>query len=488
MTSLPPFPARRGDELSPKEGRSPAHPRDPVQRIIGAVWDFGALLVAVELNLAGHLAKEPLPVDELAKRCGAHSGALRRVLRTLEPYDLVRFSEGKRWALTAAGALLHNDAGAAIQGHIRGRAEPDSWRDILTWPEKVTADQPVTPSPRRRRRGLSASADIGLADLLDSVDTFGALLVVAQLGLADRLASTSMRIEDLAADCGADEKTLSWMLRRLVSHGLFSRRGGLYVTRPAAETLQKDRPDSMLPAVSMNGQTLWWEMLRRLPDTVRLGMPTLPDGSSSTYAYLAAHPDILARFQTFMGTRTYPVAQWLAEEAVPGSTVVDVGGGHGTILAEILKKQPTCHGVLLERPAVITATRTSLAGQGLLDRCTLLAGNFFTEVPAGGHTYILGSVLHNWGDARARRILERVRQAMTPTDSRLWCVDALLPSDNEPHPGRSLDMRMLSLFGAGQERTRREYETLLADAGLTVRRQARLPHALTMTEAVIAAQ
>ncbi|MFG1755720.1 methyltransferase [Streptosporangium sandarakinum] len=489
MTSLPLFPARRGDELSPKEeGRSPSGSRDDVQRIIGAVWDFSALLVFIELNIAGHLADEPLTVDELAERCGADSGALWRVLRALEPYDLARFRWGERWVLTAIGTLLHDGAGETIRRHVRKRAEPHRWQEVLTWPEQVTAGQLVTPSPRIRR-GLSASACIGQADLLDSVDDVGALFVAAQLGLADRLASTPMCIEDLVTEYGADSRTLSWMLRRLISHGLFSRRGGLYVTRPAGKTLRKDRADSMLPAVLMNSQTLWWEMLRRLPDTVRLGMPTLPDGSSSTYAYLAAHPDILARFQAFMGTRTYPIAQQLAAEAIPGSTVVDVGGGHGTVLAEILKKQPTCRGVLLERPDVIPAARISLADRGLLERCTLIAGNFFAEVPAGGHTYILGSVLHNWSDDHARRILKRVREAMMRTgDSRLWCIDALLPLNDEPHPGRSLDMRMLSLFGAGQERTRREYETLLADAGLTVRRQARLPHALTMTEAVIAAQ
>ncbi|MEU9837122.1 methyltransferase [Streptosporangium sp. NPDC048047] len=489
MTSLPPFPTRRVDDLGPKEGRSPAGPRDDVQRIIGTVWDFSALLVFDELNMIGHLADEPLTVDELAERCGAHSGALRRVLRTLEPYDLARLRWGERWALTAIGTFLHDDTGEAIRRYVRKRAEPHRWQEVPTWPEQVTEGRRVTPSSRRLRRGLGASASIRLSDLLDSVDDFGALFVAAQLGLADRLASTPMCIEELTTEYGADGKTLSWMLQRLISHGLFTRKGDLYATRPAGETLQQDRADSMRLAVLMNGQMLWWEMLRRLPDTVRLGAPTLPDGSSSTYAYLAAHPDILARFQAFMAARTYPVARWLAAEAAPGSTVVDVGGGHGTVLAEILQAQPTCRGVLLERPDVILAARDSLAGRGLLERCTLMAGDFFAEVPAGGDTYILGSVLHNWSDDHARRILKRVREAMMRTGgSRLWCIDALLPFNDEPHPGRSLDMRMLSLFGAGQERTRREYEALLADAGLTVRRQIRLPHALTMTEAVIAAR
>jgi hypothetical protein len=103
-----------------------------------------------------------------------------------------------------------------------------------------------------------------------------------------------------------------------------------------------------------------------------------------------------------------------------------------------------------------------------------VAGDFFESLPAGADVYVAASIIHNWDDEDALCILRTLRAAMTG-DSRVLLVDVLLPDDAQPHPGRFLDMRMLSLFGGGRERSRAEYLDLLRQAGLTATRVAALP-------------
>ncbi|WP_084008647.1 methyltransferase [Planomonospora sphaerica] len=468
-----------------------------MQHVISGVWEFGALLAAAELDIADHLAHAPLTVAELADRCHAHPDSLRRVLRTLAPYRLARPVAGERWKLTAIGEVLRGDAEGTLRRAVMERADPEAWDDVRTWPTRITAGRSIRPWTGRTGRNAGAlrppsaaaleTLGVGLWDTIKNVDDFGALLVAAQLDLIARLKQPT-ELQELAKEYDADPESLRWMLNRLNSYGLLSSPGrSVYALRKAGETLQRDRPDSTRPAVLMNGQELWWDMLRRLPATVRAGRPALPDGITSTYAWLDDNPEALQLFHAFMATRTHPIARVLADDAFPqGSTVVDVGGGQGTIIAAILQAHPTCRGVLLERPRVAERARSHLQEHGLLDRCTPQAGDFFTDVPAGGHTYVLGSVLHNWPDQQAQQILARVHDAMarTPGPSRLLCIDMLLPVGDEPHPGLRLDMRMCSLFGEGQERTKDEYDALLTRAGFQIHRQARLPHTLTLTEAV----
>jgi len=159
-----------------------------------------------------------------------------------------------------------------------------------------------------------------------------------------------------------------------------------------------------------------------------------------------------------------------------------VAGGKGTLLAAILHANPHIRGTLLERDNVIPDARENLASQGLADRCELITGSFFESVPKGADAYLLGSIIHNWDDDDALRILGTVR-AGVPDHGRVLMVDVVLPDDDRPHVGRELDMRMLVLFGGGRERTGSETFELLAQADLRGEVVAELPLGLSLIEA-----
>jgi hypothetical protein len=154
--------------------------------------------------------------------------------------------------------------------------------------------------------------------------------------------------------------------------------------------------------------------------------------------------------------------------------VVDVGGGNGALLAEILSGRPGLRGVLLERPQALTYARARLAAAGVADRASLVAGDFFAAVPGGGDVYLLARVLHNWTDEGAARILARLRAAMSlgaagPDGARLLVVEEFLPPAGAAGAAARgmVDLLML-VTQEGHDRTAAEYGDLLAAAGFAV--------------------
>lgn len=206
------------------------------------------------------------------------------------------------------------------------------------------------------------------------------------------------------------------------------------------------------------------------------------------FDYYASHPAAEASGSARMTARSLPVARELAASGlVQGAeTVVDVGGGQGTVLAALLQPHPGVRGVLCERPPVLALARGYLAAHGVADRCELVAGDFFASVPDGGDLYLLKSVLHDWDDGRSVTILRNCRAAMHAT-ARLAIVEFVLPqtmtADPALLPAALLDLIMLAYAG-GQERTESEFADLLGQAALRLERVSALQSGLQVLTAV----
>jgi ubiquinone/menaquinone biosynthesis C-methylase UbiE len=145
-------------------------------------------------------------------------------------------------------------------------------------------------------------------------------------------------------------------------------------------------------------------------------------------------------------------------------TVVDVGGGHGVLMATILRAHPRMRGVLLDLPRVIAGARPQLEAAGVAERCETVGLDFFESVPRGGDAYILAQILHDWDDAQCTAILGNCRRALRPR-GKLLIIEQVLPPANEPSFSKWLDLHMLVMLG-GRERTRAEYGAVLEANGL----------------------
>jgi hypothetical protein len=221
--------------------------------------------------------------------------------------------------------------------------------------------------------------------------------------------------------------------------------------------------------------------------SVRTGQPAFDHVFGvPLFQYFAAHPEAARIVDDAMTSRSGQenAAIVAAYDFAAAHTVVDVGGGQGTLLASILHAHPKARGVLFDLPHVIAPVRTRLESTGQAARWACVAGDFFTAVPAGGDLYLLKKVIHDWDDERAQRILTNCRLAMSGT-GRLLLMEPHIPPGNEASFNKLLDLLMLVWTAGGRERTEREHQRLLASAGFQLSRVIPTRAGLSILEAVL---
>jgi len=279
-----------------------------------------------------------------------------------------------------------------------------------------------------------------------------ALGVVAGLGVAEALLSGPSSVDELAQESGADPDALHRLLRALASEGVFAEEAPrVYRNTAASELLTTSGWGDF--AVLFGG--VWYRSVGELDASGKAVFPDL--FGSDFWSWLAAHPEDRARFDRAMAQGSDTRIERLATvDWRPGETVVDIGGGNGSLLAELRKAHPDLRGIVFDLPE--TDRDESLFRDGL----EFVAGSFFDSVPPGD-TYLLATILHDWDDESATKILRTIRAAAAD-DARLIILDAVVPPGNEPFGPKWLDLLMLTLF-AGRERDEGQWRELLADGG-----------------------
>jgi hypothetical protein len=304
--------------------------------------------------------------------------------------------------------------------------------------------------------------------LLNAAWASHAVRAMAVLGLADHLASGPRTPAELAEATGAHASTLARFLRTLSALDLCATDGeGRARLTPRGEMLRSDVPGSVRPyALAIHAPYVEraWE---GLPEAVRTGRPAFPHvHGRSLWDYLAAHPAEQALFDAAMtaGADVRARALLAARDLSRLSTLVDVGGGQGRLLAAALMAIPGLRGVLFDRPEVLPGAEAFLSAAGVRDRCDLVGGDFFDAVPTGGDAYVLAQVVHDWPDEEATAILRACHRAMAP-GARAWIVEQVVQPGDAYDRTKQRDLLMLVLFGA-QERDEAEYRALLKSARL----------------------
>ncbi len=309
-----------------------------------------------------------------------------------------------------------------------------------------------------------------------------AVYVAAMLGIADLLEDGPQSSEALARSVGAPADTVHRVLRALASIGIFEETAdGHFAPTPAGALLRSSAPDSLRAAAIFFGDHRHWEQWGHLIDSVKSGVPARGTFSDDAFAQRALKdPEGMAIFNSAMSALTAPVHAGVlaAYDFSAVKTLVDVGGGHGALIAAILTANSEIRGILFDIPAVIEGARTRIEAAGLSSRCRLEAGDFFKEVPSGADTYMLKWVIHDWDDERSLLILKNCRAAMSE-GNRLLLIERVLPQRAQPTPSAVLapffaDLNMLVLT-SGRERTEEEYRRLLGAAGFKVTRNVPTP-------------
>ena len=163
-------------------------------------------------------------------------------------------------------------------------------------------------------------------------------------------------------------------------------------------------------------------------------------------------------------------------------SLVDVGGGCGRLLARILGMYPSMQGTLFDVPPVIAAAREELGTDPCQKRYTLVPGSFLDFVPPGADAYLLSSVIHDWNDEHAIKILKNCRRSMR-RHSKIVMLEFVVPAEGQASFSKVLDLNMLVMNG-GRERTAEEFRELFDAAGLKMTRIIPTLSPLSVIEAV----
>ena len=300
------------------------------------------------------------------------------------------------------------------------------------------------------------------------------IFVAARLNIADALTKGPMKPDAIAKKVGAQASNLYRMLRALASIGIFAEDSkGRFKLTPMAQFLRSDHPTSLRDYVLMIVDDYNWLAWGELAHSVKTGETGFEHVFKMPgFDYLAQHPDKERAFSAAMASVTRTSNQAIAK-ALPLAGIehlVDVGGAHGNLLTTILHRHRKLRGTLFDLPQVVAAAPAAgfVSDPKIEVRCELAGGSFFDSVPEGADAYMMKSILHDWDDDSAVRILKSCRKAMA-NYGRVFIIDFVIPKGNAPHPGKFMDINMMALAG-GRERTRDEFETLLKRARLKLNR------------------
>jgi hypothetical protein len=313
------------------------------------------------------------------------------------------------------------------------------------------------------------------------------IYVATKLELADRLKHGPRTVEELAADAEVQAPALYRVLRTLASFGVFAEtKNKRFKLTPLAVTLQKTVPGSMHPVALLFGEKFSTDSWEQLLHGVKTGeIPFLKAHGVAPFEYFEKHPEAIKVFgesMTSVSSMENPAIA-AAYKFSGIRTVVDVGGGHGSLLSAILKANPRLKGVLFDQSSVSMRAKQDqyVTAKGVAERCTVESGDFFRAVPKGGDAYMMKRVLHDWDDEQGASILANCCAAMSEK-GRVLVIDSVIPPGNDPDRGKLLDMQMLIM--GGRERTKQEFAKLFRDAGLKLTRVVPTKCPLSIVEGV----
>lgn len=313
------------------------------------------------------------------------------------------------------------------------------------------------------------------------------LNAAVELGIADLLKAGPRPVAELAHETKTNEDALYRTLRLLASAGIFTETAPrIFAHTPASDTLRKDAPNSTRAMAHFVADSFHFRVYAEYLYSVRTGRPCVDAVfGKPIFDYFASDPreqEIFNAAMVSISAQVVPAA--LAAYDFSGiNLLVDVAGGHGSVICPILQKYPQMRGILTDMPHVLETATQCICDHGVQERLERIPCDFFKSVPAGGDAYLMKNIIHDWDDEKCLIILRNIATAMGAAKGKLILLETVMTAGNEPHLAKFLDIEMLAMPG-GRERTEAEYATLFARAGFRLTRVVPTQSPMSVIEAV----
>lgn len=309
-------------------------------------------------------------------------------------------------------------------------------------------------------------AHIRMLQILNGTHVTGAIACLAELGIPDLVEAGPKSAEELAKEIGAQPQALYRLMRATASVGVLAEGAdGKFSQTPMSAVLRSKTNPSLRSLAIMTGREWHGRGWSKLEYCVRTGKQALEEiYGVSTFDFFRQNREESRIFNDTM-TNFSMIDSPAVADAYDFSgvkTIVDVGAGHGLLLATILEKNPHMKGTLYDLDHVVEgATNGPL--KPVMHRCTLESGDMFSSVPAGADAYIMKHIIHDWPDDVCLKILTGCRKGVN-AGGKLLVVDSVIEPGNDFSPAKFLDLQML-IFPGGMERTEKQFRELFAAAG-----------------------
>lgn len=328
--------------------------------------------------------------------------------------------------------------------------------------------------------------DHALIQMLSGMWTTQSIAAASRLGIPDALASGPKTPAEVAAQVGGQPQAVLRLLRGIASVGVLAAGGdGRYALTPLGHRLRGNVPGTFKDAFIAETDPVHWRSWEFLADAVRDGKarPQAVFGMPA-FDYYGKHPADGEQFGRAMEniSRFASGAVLEAYDFSGVRTIMDVGGGNGSMALAILEKHPGLRGKVVDLPYIEPQAHAGIRAAGAADRCGFEACNFFEAVPKGADLHVLKFILHDWNDEECVRILRRCRESLEP-GGRVLVVEMLVPEEIGPDFVMLMDLNMLVITG-GRERTAKEFEALFTQAGLRLARVLPTKSPFSLLEAV----
>jgi hypothetical protein len=299
-----------------------------------------------------------------------------------------------------------------------------------------------------------------------------AISIVAELRIADLLSDGSKTAEELALTTKSHPRSLYRLLRACASVGIFSEDADKrFSLCPMAEFLRSNHPESLRAFAEMLAHAEQFQTWSALDYSVQTGTPAFDKvHGMPIFEYYPTHPKSGQIFNDAMTSMSLgsSMAVMQAYDFSGINKLVDIGGGHGFLLASVLQKYPTMTGILYDTASIVEEAKGLLEKHGVTNHCDTVGGNFFESAPSGGDAYMMKHILHDWNDEECVLILKNCRKGTTG-GGKLLVIEMVVPPGNEPSLSKLLDLQMLAVL-PGCERTEEEYSALFSAAGFKLTR------------------
>ena len=319
---------------------------------------------------------------------------------------------------------------------------------------------------------MTSDPRLALLGLINGFQITQAIHVAAALRVADHLSDGARSAGELAALTKSHPDALYRLLRALAAVGVFQEEEGRKFTlTPMSDCLRTDSATPLGAWAEVVGSPYYWRVWGHLLHSVQTGENAFQNlNGKDVWQFRAEHPEDGATFDRAMTQLSRGGAEAVirAYDFSAFRYIVDVGGGHGLMLAAILRAHPHLRGTLFDQPHVVAGAKAVLAERGVVERCDIVGGSFFETVPEGADAYLMRVVIHDWEDDEAIAILKVCRRAMGET-AKLLLIERLIAPPNEMPAAKFGDLNMLVLPG-GRERTREEFSDLFARSGFELTR------------------